>query len=318
MENDPIAYGLNISFNVISALMGLLGNGFVLHASLNHSAFKLDKITVLLIQNLAISDILYVLLVLLPSFHAYVDNKWYLGDETCYGIGFVGTFLASANLHFILFVSAHRFLKCVRPWKMMSLTKRHVVVISIIIWIFASLKIVILSAMGTTITFNNRITRCGVNYIQFGERHPVHLIFLWVCGKWVPFIMIFILNISLLVFARKRFGKTSTRGLMTISSVSILLILSWIPAQVYSIMGVTKYSSAVIVRAFEVAAYNFYLFSVFGNPLIYGYQNKYFAAFVKHQWKRASRIIMFKHPINNVPSRVVKNSISNVQNSVDK
>jgi hypothetical protein len=222
-----------------------------------------------------------MLLVILPSFNAYVGDEWNLGIASCYMIGFVGTWLASANLHFILFVAAHRFLKCVRPWRMRRVKANQINKISLIIWVFSSYKMVILSAMGAEISYNNDIYRCGVDYVGFGKQRPLILTLLWIFGKWVPFTLVMIFNASLMIIARKKFKKTTTRGIMTIASISILLILSWMPAQIYSIMGAVQYSSTKIVKAFEIIAYNFYLISVFGNPIIYGLQNKHFATFVK-------------------------------------
>ena len=281
-----------ISYNSISSLLGLLGNGIVLRACFTRSAFRLDKITILLIQNLAVSDFLYMLLVILPSFNSYIGNKWNMGSASCYMVGFTGTWLASANLHFILFVTAHRFLKCVRPWRMRQVKRHQINTISLIIWVFSSLKMVILSAMGAEISYNNDIYRCGVDYVGFGKQRPQILIFLWIFGKWVPFTLVMILNVSLMIIARQKFRRTTARGIMTISSISILLILSWMPAQIYSIMGAVRYSSTKTVKLFEIAAYNFYLISVFGNPIIYGLQNKHFATYVKDVWKSMSRSLV--------------------------
>lgn len=283
-----------IGFNSISSILGLLGNGIVLHATFLKSAFRLDKVTILLIQNLATSDFLYMLVVILPSFNAYLGNKWNMGETSCYMIGFAGTWLASANLHFILFVAAHKFLKCIRPWRMRRVRKNHINTISLIIWVVSSFKMVILSAMGAEISYNEDIYRCGVNYVAFGKKRPLILIVLWILGKWVPFTLVMILNASLMVIARRKFKKTTARGIMTIASISILLIVSWMPAQIYSIMGAVRYSSTRTVKTFEIISYNFYLISVFGNPIIYGLQNQHFAKFVKERWRNVSSVIILK------------------------
>lgn len=281
--------GFLITYNTVTAIVGLLGNGVVLLASFKSSVFRLDKLTILLIQNLAISDFLYLLLVIVPSFNSYIKERWLLGDTLCYMVGFVGTWLASANLHFILFVAAHRFLKCVRPWRMRRVRRSRFSAISLLIWVFSSLKIVVLSVMGAEITYNNDIYRCGVNYVGFGKQHPTILTLVWVIAKWVPFALVMVLNASLIFIAKKKFKKTTARGIMTISSISILLILSWIPAQIYSIMGAVQYSSITTVKIFEKIAYIFYLLSVSGNPIIYGFQNKHFAAFVRTKCKHLSK-----------------------------
>ena len=48
-------------------LLGVLGNTFVLYATIYHKAIKMDKMSVWIIQNLAASDLANCFLVLLPN-----------------------------------------------------------------------------------------------------------------------------------------------------------------------------------------------------------------------------------------------------------
>ena len=281
---------LQVAYTIVACFLGLLGNTLVLHATqTTRTSFKVDKITVFLIRNLAISDWLYIVLVVLPSANCYLGNEWHLGNFTCYFVAFVGTWLASANLHFLLFVAAHRFLKCVAPWKVYKLSKQHIIVIGIAIWVYSGGKIMILAAMGCGIKYIPDVYRCGVDYVDFGHEHPPVLLFVWVIGKWIPFTLIIVLNVCLLVIARIRFGRTTNRGLTMILSISLVLTVAWIPPFLYSILGAVRHPTLTApgrIVLFELAAYNFYMIGLFANPIVYGFRDKHFQAYIKKNCER--------------------------------
>ena len=61
-------------------LLGLLGNGFVLYASLIYRAINIDRVSILLIENLAIADFLVVMVEFLPMLITLCANDWVMGQ----------------------------------------------------------------------------------------------------------------------------------------------------------------------------------------------------------------------------------------------
>ena len=48
--------GILMGYNVLVIALALLGNGVVLYGSLKHNAIKMDKVSLLLIQNMILMD----------------------------------------------------------------------------------------------------------------------------------------------------------------------------------------------------------------------------------------------------------------------
>ena len=72
-----------ITLNSLLILLGLLGNGFVLFAALKYSAIDIDRISILLIENLAAADLLIVLIEFVPILVTLIADKWMLGNAFC-------------------------------------------------------------------------------------------------------------------------------------------------------------------------------------------------------------------------------------------
>ena len=73
-------------------LIGILGNLFVLYSSLVHGALHLDKVSLILVHFLAVSDIVANVFIFLPMFVTLVAKRWVLGSGIC---GFVGFFFVT-------------------------------------------------------------------------------------------------------------------------------------------------------------------------------------------------------------------------------
>ena len=75
--------GILICYNVLVIILALLGNGVVLFGSLKHNAIKMDKVCLILIQNIAFTDIVIGLVAYLPRVIILSANKWVLGKFMC-------------------------------------------------------------------------------------------------------------------------------------------------------------------------------------------------------------------------------------------
>ena len=72
------------TLNFLIALVGISGNVFVLHASLVNSALKIDRISVIYLESLAVSDILMSVSVYLTTGITILAQRWVLGSGFCY------------------------------------------------------------------------------------------------------------------------------------------------------------------------------------------------------------------------------------------
>ena len=77
----------------VIATGGLIGNGTVIYSTLRYNAIKIDEISLIFVQNLAIGDMLTTLAMVFPQFVTWVTGEWVLGEIYCF---------ISAQLNFVL------------------------------------------------------------------------------------------------------------------------------------------------------------------------------------------------------------------------
>ena len=70
--------------NLLIVVVGTSGNIFVLYASRVHGALKIDKVSVIFLESLAVSDVIMSLFVYLPSAITVAANRWILAKGFCY------------------------------------------------------------------------------------------------------------------------------------------------------------------------------------------------------------------------------------------
>ena len=83
---DNISSATRVALIILTSLLvllGLTGNSFVLLASLKYRAIDIDRISILLIENLAAADLLIVIIEFVPMLVTLIANDWILGDIIC-------------------------------------------------------------------------------------------------------------------------------------------------------------------------------------------------------------------------------------------
>ena len=72
----------------IIVLLGLVGNSIVLYTSIHYGALKFDSVTLLFVHNMAIADLIAMLLVFIPMMTTVVAKRWVLGSGLCWFLGY--------------------------------------------------------------------------------------------------------------------------------------------------------------------------------------------------------------------------------------
>ena len=75
---------LIISYTIVVLVFGIIGNSFVLIGSIKYKAIDMDIVTIKLIENLAICDIMCTVLLFVPMFTVVTSRRWILGNAICY------------------------------------------------------------------------------------------------------------------------------------------------------------------------------------------------------------------------------------------
>ena len=107
---------LSLLWCQISVILGLTGNFYVLFATIRHKAIKLDKMSVWIIQNIAVVDISNCFFVGIPTITTlYAEGRWILGDTFC-TVEFVYKYIfCIANMILINFLSLNKLIRCLFP-----------------------------------------------------------------------------------------------------------------------------------------------------------------------------------------------------------
>ena len=105
----PWERGISITVLLIGILIGLIGNTMVIISSFKYGTFKLDRVTIVLVRNLAIADLMLVFMYDMPLLVTHLAREWVLGEHMCYVLGFGFVVPCCANMAFVMLVSSHRF-----------------------------------------------------------------------------------------------------------------------------------------------------------------------------------------------------------------
>ena len=80
--------GIIICYNVIVLIVGLIGNSLVLVGSIRYDAIHMDNVSIVLLRQLAATDIIMTLMIYLPMLITLISKDWSLGDGLCFFMGF--------------------------------------------------------------------------------------------------------------------------------------------------------------------------------------------------------------------------------------
>ena len=117
---------LSGAYTTLVIVLDLTGNGFVIFATVARNAIKLDKMSVWIIQNLAVVDIANAIFVLIPAATSFfADGVWMLGPFICKLIfGYKYSFTIG-NIFLINFLSLNKLVRCLFPLRNLVSSRRQ-------------------------------------------------------------------------------------------------------------------------------------------------------------------------------------------------
>eukprot|EP00116_Pleurobrachia_bachei_P003854 sb/3464116/ len=123
-----------VTWSILSALTSISGNCVLLIASLRYKALKLDKLTVLSLENMAVSDIGFSLGIL-ATLPALAAGRQIYGDIGNFVIMFIQYMFASANTLSILILHTVKLLPLLFPFQARLWPRRRGYIIFAAVWI---------------------------------------------------------------------------------------------------------------------------------------------------------------------------------------
>ena len=249
------------------------------YSSIRYKSIRLDRVSLVLIRNLAIADILYTLCVILPQFVTYVAKKWVLGRVYCVVMAQLGIIPVSANTLTVLAITSYRLKVVLYPLRISSTLRAKVGVG--VTWVLALLPTLVIAAYKSQSEFRPKNGRCLIDiYDNDKARIPVMMC----VGVMVilPLFAITIFNMLLsgiaIKYAQKKERRFNYRSLIMVCFLSGLFIISWTP---YVIFTFLRMKSSTVSPVLDLLAFHCIFINSTGNPILYTVVNKRFGEYVK-------------------------------------
>ena len=253
----------------------------MVYSSVRYNTIKLDRISILFVRNLAVADILYSLITVVPLTITYFAGGYVLGDVYCF-ISAHFTFIpACANVQTVLTITAYRLRMILVPLNVDS--KRYAHVAIVLIWFFSCICTSLSLGYKSDFVFVPSTAKC-MSSVYHNPAVAVLIIALTVLQIVLPVIIITIIKLVLLVVAyrtRRRHGRNTganRKGYITILVLSGVFICSFTP---YVAFAFLKTNGVNIHPSLDLMAFHFILINVGGNPVLYTMTNKRFGIYVK-------------------------------------
>ena len=279
-------YILSLIWTQLCLVLALLGNFFLLYASICHGAIRLDKTSVWILRNLAVADILNVLFLLLPIIVSLYAGEWVFGVQACNIQTAYKWCFALANVFLLNALALNKLLRCVYPLRCYtsSLTQRAgvtaaTVLFSVIhpVWQFYA----IYHSNILVVTFSRSQCLCW-SFIDTKASSKLETAFnaaLQIGLNAVPSLTLLVLNTLLIVYAVRK----STSAVKKTNIVVVVLVIGAflsvsLTHLVYGTLrhGVSWDDSRV--AEIRVLYFSWFFINII-NPFIYVLTNEGFRAF---------------------------------------
>ena len=279
---------LSGAYTTLVIVLDLAGNGFVIFATVARNAIKLDKMSVWIIQNLAVVDIANAIFVLIPAATTYfTDGIWMLGPFICkliYGYKYI---FILGNILLINFLSLNKLVRCLFPLRNLVSSRRQ--------RLSVTFTVLVLTLIGPTRKlYATFISRKAM--VRFSEVHSTCIAFEAVEGVEkafqplierfmlftfivFPLIVLIAVNASVVCFAvRSTKRKVNRKNVLIVILVTLTFVATFTPFTVqYQKWGHSFHDAPVSLRLGLFVGF----ISSFSNPFIYIATNETFRNFTK-------------------------------------
>ena len=126
-----------ITYLLIVLLSSLIGDSIILIATVRYNAIKLNKFLVVVMQHIAVCDILAALSFVLPTMISLISNIWVLGDTLAYINVYFHYYSTQCSTLFICALTTSKLLILTFPLRKRFWSQKNAHLMSAFIWTFA-------------------------------------------------------------------------------------------------------------------------------------------------------------------------------------
>ena len=272
-----------IIYNTLIILSSLIGDTIILIATTKYHAIKLHRIIVVMVQHLAVTDLLLTLFKVLPMTVSLVTNSWVLGGLLCCLNPLVGWLCNPVTIFLTCFLATSKLLIVKHPLRALTWSKKEAQIACVVVWVVCLLNPVqiinymVLIQRGTGGTFLSYLVyECVFDRTSIEVPSWLETWMYMIYGGVTFLIMLVtcvLTSVLLMLFARKaarRQGrKLHWQGMLTISLTAVSFIVSYFPffimrltSQMFAInYSITALRTAHFLPHINIMA-NFFIYSV--------------------------------------------------------
>ena len=266
-------------YRFLVIFIGIIGNCIFLVGSMKNNALKMDKLSAILLEVIAIADVFILVTSSLPSFVSLFSRSWAFGKVLCYIVAFYTRVIPYVfQLYTVLTVSIYRSLtiKYTKQRRYALKTKPMILILG------AEFALACVPSLRFTFSdsfafFQPRALLCTGTY-YYDERYLLQSLILMVAFSTLPLILIIAVNIYIIAVVKINSATSKTRSLITIGIVCWVYILSYTPFYLDVILSQAG--------AFKVSPVWFDFLSncalelnSIANPIIYFFTNRRFKSY---------------------------------------
>ena len=231
-----------IVYLIVLMIIGLLGNLIALLGSIFHHAIKTDKISVVMLRDLALTDILLTIFLYIPLLSTLYKKKWVLGKNFCGVSHYAYETLLLNKIIVIAIISIYRLWLIRKPPSVKrGLSQNKCIALCVIIPFICFIPQILMEATikeASTFFDPLRLTCYGKNY--YGKYAMKSLLTL-IPFLILPIIVIIIANIKLIAVLVQQARKTKRgfqkrRLFIAIKFVRLIIVITYLPAILFMIM----------------------------------------------------------------------------------
>ena len=225
-----------IGYSMFVLFSSFVGDTTILIASIRYNAFKLHKLIVVIIQHIAVCDLIVSCVSVLPRVVSLMADGWVLGTPLCYILFSMTYYSATVAIILICCMTACKLLILNYPFRLQTLSEKHAHAGCAVIWVsVVSLPVIIILADPNDVKFTYKSYGCDFGYsapVWSWLRPVLATIYLF-----VPSIFVVVSTVCLLVLAYKVAHKSHEslkwQGVTTTILVALAYCMSTLPYCIY-------------------------------------------------------------------------------------
>jgi hypothetical protein len=265
----------------------LIGNTIVVYTSLRYKSLNMDRISCALLENLAVTDLILVIVGGLPIYCTFCAKRWILGKVGCVLTFYITLIGGTCEIFTLAAISFYRAVLLKSPFFFRGTPTYKVRIGIVFLWIISTPVSLISLVSESTIYYEPTEMSCTSSVYSMAEA-PLYVLtgLLFV----LPMLIILISNIIMLTVSirhKRRMSRMSSsvseddgnmRAVLTVTCVCWLFMISWLPWMIRILCG--SWSISLPDWYFIFQAHVLTLNVVF-NPIIYTFTCKSFKDVVK-------------------------------------